>query len=138
MKKSILALVLIYIYGLCFYSCYFTTNLVKHTPVVKAEPVIIYSASWCGWCKVAKKFLKDNNVEFVERNFDDAEVRSELANIAKRLGYKGRLNAIPLFIIKNKIILGYSPKEILCLLGRQKCVLQQFERSRTELNEATP
>ena len=97
------------------------------------KPVTLYSASWCGWCKRAKAFLKEKNIAYIEKDFDNPEHYQELAEIAKRLNYKGRLDAVPLFIIKDKIVVGFSPKEILCLLGLQKCSLQNYERVKTNL-----
>ena len=47
---------------------------------------------------------------------------------------KGALNAIPLFIIKDKIIIGFNKKEIMCLLELSKCDTIEFTRSKTELD----
>ena len=83
------------------------------------EYVVIYSTSWCYWCKVAKKFLEENNIIYIEKNFEDPSDRKELMELAKEWGYDpAKLNGVPIILVKRKIIIGYNPKRILSLLGR--------------------
>jgi len=80
--------------------------------------VILYSTSWCYWCERAKEFLIENDIPYIEKDFDNKEVKEQLYLIAKQVGYKGSVNAVPLFIINEKIIIGYNPVEILHVLER--------------------
>ena len=92
--------------------------------IVKQEvqPVIIYSTSWCGYCTKAKTFMKKNNIEFVEKSPENPKDIKELIDLAKKIGVDTNLlNVVPIFIIKNKIIIGFNPKEILCILSGQAC-----------------
>ena len=35
--------------------------------------VTLYSASWCGYCRVAKRFLDEQQVPYLEINIDEYE-----------------------------------------------------------------
>ena len=59
----------------------------------KQQKVTMYSASWCGVCTKARKFLTDKGVPFVERDVD----RDPAAK--KRLTDKGLGGSVPVFEI---------------------------------------
>ncbi|MGF0040117.1 glutaredoxin family protein [Peptoniphilaceae bacterium SGI.131] len=74
------------------------------------EKVIVYSSNTCPYCVAAKDYLKENNVEFEERNIStSAEARNEL--IAK--GYRG----VPVISIDGEDIVGFDQARIAQLLG---------------------
>ena len=39
---------------------------------------IIYSADWCQYCTVLKKWLESNNIDYEERNVDEPGIREEM------------------------------------------------------------
>jgi len=102
-------------------------GMLLHTPesqIVKQDyqPVIIYSTSWCGYCTKANAFMKENNIEFVEKSPKNSKHFKELLDLAKKLGINtNSLNVVPIFIIKGEIIIGFNPEEILCRLANQRC-----------------
>jgi len=96
--------------------------------------VVMYSASWCGYCKKAKKFLEENKIVYIEKDLEDPDDYKELLQIAKDLRYRGTVDAVPLFIIKRKITVGFNPEEILFLLGRKQSSFKTFNRVKSELN----
>ncbi len=68
--------------------------------------VIVYSTSTCPWCDRAKEFLKQNNVEFEERN---AQENPEYANeLQEKSGGVG----VPVLDIDGTIIIGYNEAAI--------------------------
>jgi len=71
--------------------------------------VLIYALSTCGWCKRAKKFLKDNNVEYEYINVDQC---SELdrQQIWHDIQSRGGTLAYPTLIIDSKILLTGAPQ----------------------------
>jgi glutaredoxin-like protein NrdH len=74
--------------------------------------VLLYAISTCGWCKRAKKFLNDNNVEYeyVDIDLSSGEDREKIRQDIQSRG--GRL-AYPTIIIDNKILLtGASPDKL--------------------------
>ena len=93
--------------------------------------VVIYSADWCGYCKKAKAFMRKNNIRFIEKSLNNSKDFKELTNLAKKLGINTNLlNVIPIFIVRNKIIIGFNPKEILCMLSDRPCGTKFFRIKR--------
>tara|TARA_R100000008_G_C3555223_1_gene152807 strand:+ start:557 stop:1045 length:489 start_codon:yes stop_codon:yes gene_type:complete len=103
-------------------------------PTKEAEQVIMYSAPWCKWCKVAKEFFKEKKISYIEKSIQNKEEYEALVAFAKRIKYTGPLNAVPIFIIKDNIILGFNKREIMCILELTKCDAIEFIRSKTELD----
>ncbi len=93
--------------------------------------VVIYSADWCGYCKKAKAFMRKNNIKFIEKSLNNSKDFKEITNLAKKLGINTNLlNVIPIFIVRNKIIIGFNPKEILCMLSDRSCDTEFFRIKR--------
>ena len=64
--------------------------------------VIIYSAKWCGPCKIAKSILDSKGIYYKEIDIEDENIsRQKLKEITG--GY-----TVPQIIINNKIIGGYN------------------------------
>lgn len=104
-----------------------TTSLNKREVVPVEKPhVVMYSTSWCGWCKKAKTFLEINHISYTEKDFDNPGDRKELIQFAKSVGYTGELNAVPLFIIKDTIIVGFNKSAIICAIGLRQCIETDF------------
>lgn len=75
-----------------------------------AKKVIVYSAEWCPWCHKVMDFLKENNVEFEERNVDNKDY-------AKESMEKSGQGGIPVTDIDGQIVVGFDVKKIKELLG---------------------
>jgi len=74
--------------------------------------VLMYAISTCAWCKRAKKFLKDNDIEYEYVDVDlcsreDREkIREDILNRGGRLSY-------PTIVIDNRILLtGFQEDKI--------------------------
>lgn len=63
--------------------------------------VVLYSRPGCGYCDLARKDLKDNEVAFKELN---VEASSKATREFEKLGGKG----VPLTVFNSKVISGYS------------------------------
>ena len=61
----------------------------------------MYSTSWCGYCKKARKYFQANNIPFVEY---DIEKNSRAKKRFDRAGGKG----VPLILYKGKRLSGLS------------------------------
>lgn len=67
--------------------------------------VTIYTSSTCPHCTSAKEYLKEKNVEFIEKNVQtDAEARKELI----KMGHMG----VPVIIIDEEEIVGFDKAKI--------------------------
>ncbi len=72
--------------------------------------VLIYSISTCGWCNRAKKFLKENNVEFEYIDIDKCNFEDK-QKIIKDIQSRGGSLAYPTLIIDNKTLLTGAPQD---------------------------
>jgi len=65
--------------------------------------VIVYSASWCPDCRVAKRFLQQNNIRF--REIDITTTPGAAEEVIRRTGKR----AIPQFVINGEWVQPYRP-----------------------------
>ena len=72
--------------------------------------VMMYALSTCGWCKRAKQFLKDNEIEYEYIDIDlcsmtdKQKIRQDIQNLGGILAY-------PTVIIDNKTLLTGAPQD---------------------------
>ena len=63
--------------------------------------VVMYSTSWCGYCKKARRYFKSKGIKYVEHDIE----RSRLAKRAyNRLGGNG----VPLIVVGENKMSGFS------------------------------
>jgi glutaredoxin len=80
-----------------------------------AGRVVVYTTSSCGACKMAKAWMKNNNVAYVERSIDtDPTAHAELAKIAT-----GRI-VVPTFLVEDEVLAGFDPQGIRLTQAMQK------------------
>jgi glutaredoxin len=71
--------------------------------------VIMYSTSWCGYCKKARVMLNMQGVRFKEFDIE----KSATANAEmKSIGGHG----VPVFLIKGEVVKGFNQKRVLELV----------------------
>ena len=73
--------------------------------------VTIYSATWCGFCSAAKRYLDDKGVKYTDKNVD--EDRSYAQEAVEKSGQMG----IPVLDIDGKIVVGFDRPAIDTLLS---------------------
>ncbi|MBT8171525.1 glutaredoxin family protein [Candidatus Bathyarchaeota archaeon] len=85
-------------------------NTIKVPGSNNKHHVLVYAISTCGWCKKAKNFLKENNVQFeyvdidLCSNEDKEKIRQEIQSHGGQLVY-------PTLIIDNKTLLNGAPQD---------------------------
>ncbi len=67
--------------------------------------VKVYSTPACPWCKVAKAYLKDNDIPFV-----DIDVSHDRAGLREMLTMTGQ-HGVPVLLIGEKAMIGWNPAE---------------------------
>jgi mycoredoxin len=67
--------------------------------------LVLYSAFWCPDCRVAKRFLRQNNIPYKEIDIEITPGAAE--EVIRRTGKR----SIPQFVIDGEWIQPYSPGE---------------------------
>lgn len=71
----------------------------------RPERVTVYTTKTCHWCKVAKAYLRDNDIEFREVDIiGDAKGRKEMALMTGQFG-------VPVIAVDGRAIVGWDPHE---------------------------
>lgn len=65
------------------------------------KKVIVYTSNTCPHCKAAKNYLRENNIEFEEKNVD--EDRSAIDYLVEK-GHRG----VPVINIEGEDIVGFN------------------------------
>lgn len=72
------------------------------------SPVIIYSTTWCAYCKMLKQYLTDKGVAWVEKDIEnDAAAHGELME-----KIDGNFRGVPVSDVNGTIILGFDRPSI--------------------------
>jgi len=74
--------------------------------------VLLYALSTCGWCKRAKRFLNDNDVEYEYVDVDLCKMEDKKI-IRQDIQNRGGILAYPTVIIdNNRLLTGPSPDKL--------------------------
>lgn len=75
-----------------------------------SKKVTVYTSNTCGYCHLAKDFLKENSIEFEEKNVStDTVARKELMS----KGFMG----VPVIFVDEEVIQGFDKAKLTELLG---------------------
>jgi glutaredoxin-like protein NrdH len=79
--------------------------------------VVLYALSTCAWCKMTKKFLKDNDIEFEYVDVDLCE-EEDKQKIRQHIQSKGGPLSYPTVIVDdNMLITGFRKDKLKEVLG---------------------
>ncbi len=78
---------------------------VPSAPLAQSD-VILYAASWCGYCKATRELLDREGVAFVEYDI-------ETSDYGKRMYQALGGGGIPVLEIRDQIVRGYDERRIL-------------------------
>jgi glutaredoxin len=87
----------------------------KNLSQFAAEPVVLFSTSWCSYCAEARRVLNAAEVRYkevdVERDADAMRYHSKVL----------RAEGVPVIIVGNRVLIGYNETELmLASLGAPK------------------
>ncbi len=75
------------------------------------KKVIIYSAPHCAYCHMAKDWLKESKIEYVEHDISaDAQKREEIIQKTGQMG-------VPVIEVDGDIVIGFDKERLIHLLG---------------------
>jgi glutaredoxin-like YruB-family protein len=75
------------------------------------KQVKVYSTPTCPYCKMAKQYLRENNIAFSDVDVSlDKEAASEMVEKSGQMG-------VPVIDISGKVIIGFDKDEIKKTLG---------------------
>lgn len=76
-----------------------------------ARDVVIYTTSWCGWCKKTRTWLDEQGVSYVNKDIeDDPDAGAEMRELT------GGDSGIPVVVIDGEVIQGYNERKMASLL----------------------
>ena len=73
---------------------------------VKPPKVTLYTTSWCGFCRKARAYFRQQGIKFVDY---DVEKNADAARRKQTLDKKYKSRGVPLAIINNHVIYGFNP-----------------------------
>lgn len=76
------------------------------------KDVTVLTSSTCGYCKMAKEFLNQNKIHFIEKDVNlDPQARYEMTS--------RNITGVPTFIIGNDVVVGFNKMRILQLVDHR-------------------
>lgn len=86
-------------------SAYTKAGEIKPKKPAKQKSVVMYSTSWCGYCKKARKHMQSKGIKFKEY---DIEKSASANKKHKQLGGSG----VPFFVVGKKTMGGFNPAKL--------------------------
>ncbi len=69
-------------------------------------PIVMFSTSWCGVCKRARKYFQEQGIPFTEYDVDEnTQARNEYLLLNPR-------RSVPTLKIGNEVVVGFSPEAV--------------------------
>jgi len=99
-----------------------TYTAVEVTPLVerlgRKDKVVIYTTAWCGICKQAKKYFRDNNIAYVSYDVEKSRIgRTDFKLL------KGR--SVPIILLGGKRMNGFT-------VARFDALYKQVQKQQTQ------
>ena len=92
------------------------TAVDTNPPEMKSNAkVVLYSTSWCGYCRKARNFLTKNQIKFTEKDIEKSPAAKKEMN-AKALRAGVRIGGVPVLEVNGQIISGFSEERIIAAL----------------------
>ncbi|MBW2703052.1 MAG: glutaredoxin family protein [Deltaproteobacteria bacterium] len=100
------------------------------------DKVLLYETSWCGVCKAAKRFMREQGIPFLSKDLEkDPGAQKELS--CKALKAKKRLNGVPVLDVGGQLMLGFDGNRLLALT-RQHLKVESTPSPDSDPKPATP
>ncbi len=85
----------------------------------KKSDVVLYSATWCGACTTARRWLTNKGIPFQERDIEkDPNARPDMVQRAQKAGVSpSKLQGVPVIWVKGQMMMGFDPDAVLRALN---------------------
>lgn len=80
-------------------------------PVAAKKDVVLYTAEWCGVCKKARAYMKENKIPFKEYDVEKSDK-------GRRDFKKMKGDGVPIILVDDQRMDGFAPKSFDSLYGR--------------------
>ncbi|KAK9372307.1 thioredoxin-like protein [Lipomyces chichibuensis] len=90
--------------------------------LVSANPVVVFSKSWCPYCRQAKQTLDNEDVEHTDLELDQIDVGDAIQSAIYELTSQ---RTVPAIFIGGNFVGGNSDLQALKRNGQLKALLQQ-------------
>lgn len=74
----------------------------------KDAKIIIYSTTWCAFCKTEKQYLASKNIPYIEKDIEEDKAAYEELMSKNGGAYQG----VPVTDIAGELVLGFDRKKI--------------------------
>jgi glutaredoxin 3 len=72
----------------------------------------IYTTPTCGYCKMAKKYLSERGIQYIEHDVArDKQAAEEMVNLTGQMG-------VPVIVVDGQVIIGFDRPKLEQLLGK--------------------
>jgi glutaredoxin len=78
----------------------------------RAADVVLYCTSWCPGCRMARAFLKEHRIEYVE-----VDIQRDRDAAARVRGWAHGHETTPTFDIRGQIVVDWDKQRVMELLG---------------------
>jgi glutaredoxin len=85
-------------------------TIVKVSGNNRKHKVLVYALSSCGWCKLTKKFLKENDIAFEYIDVDLISIE-EVRKIKQDILNRGEIISYPKIIVDDEIMISGFQEE---------------------------
>lgn len=81
--------------------------------MTEQKQVTIYSTPTCAYCKAAKEFFDEHNIEYTEHNVaEDTQKREEMIEKSGQMG-------VPVIVVGDEMLVGFDRARLSELLGME-------------------
>lgn len=91
---------LVLLIGTAIY-CLIPNSASAEHDTVQPQPLVLYGTSWCGYCKRARFYLRENNIAYADLDIERNPAAERAYN---RLGVSG----VPVFVQGDRKLRGFS------------------------------
>jgi len=89
--------------------------LASQQTLPEQKTITMYSTTWCGVCKKARRFMEDKGLAFIEKDIEkDRAAARELQEKCERA--KIPLGGVPIIDVGGQLMRGFDPNRLLSML----------------------